>query len=94
MSDPDTSRILLSFPKGDQGPAGPRGPRGFTGPSGRDGTFFIPTRYTTITKPVASSIYAGQIIRLKDDAVAEKLQVCLQNASGDYEWVTLAITSF
>ena len=93
MADFDPTRILLSFPKGDPGPAGPRGPRGFTGPAGRDGSLFVPPRFTTATKPLASSIYAGQLIRLKDEFVPERLQVCLQDASGVYEWVTLAITS-
>jgi hypothetical protein len=93
MADFDPNRILLSFPKGDPGPPGPRGPRGYTGPSGRDGSLFVPPRYTTLTRPVASSIYSGHIIRLKDENVPEKLQVCLENAYGAYEWITLAITS-
>ena len=89
----DPNRILLSFPKGDPGPAGPRGPRGFRGISGRDGSLFVPPRFTSTNKPMASSIYAGNLIRLKDTDVPEKLQVCLETASGVYEWVTLAITS-
>lgn len=93
MSEFDPTRILLSFPKGDPGPPGPKGPRGPTGPAGRDGTDFVPPRYSTTTRPTASLNFIGRFIRLKDDNVPEKLQICLQNAIGGYEWVTLAVTS-
>lgn len=92
MSEYLPDNILLSFPKGEPGPAGPAGPRGPVGPAGS--TFqAIPPRYTTAERPAADVALAGIFIRLKDLNQPERLQICLENVNGVFEWVTLAISS-
>lgn len=48
-----------------------------------------PTRYTTATRPTPSSLWAGITIRVKDDGVAEREQVCLQQADTSWAWIDL-----
>lgn len=47
----------------------------------------------TATCPVADISLAGTFIRLKDYNQPERLQICLENVNGVYEWVTFAISS-
>ena len=48
-------------------------------------------RYTSATRPAASSTYARVLIAVKDALEAEQLQICLETSTGGWEWVTLAL---
>jgi hypothetical protein len=51
-------------------------------------------RYTTATKPIAGSTWLGKQIRVKDAALPEILQICMQKADDSYEWTTVAVAGF
>jgi hypothetical protein len=46
----------------------------------------VAERYTTATRPPASSGLAGTFIRVRDGLTDEVLQVCLQDDSGNWVW--------
>lgn len=48
------------------------------------------TRYTTATRPTASSEWRGKLISVKDDGSPEELHFCRETAEGGYEWITVA----
>jgi hypothetical protein len=49
--------------------------------------------YSTSGRPRASSTLHGTRIILSDVGKPEKMQVCLKNTRGGYEWVTVAMSS-
>lgn len=50
----------------------------------------VAERYTTATRPPASSALAGTFIRVRDSVVSDEvLQVCLQDDSGNWVWLGL-----
>lgn len=50
-------------------------------------------RYSTSGRPPPSSTLGGSFIRVKDNNQPELLQLCMQNSSGGWEWVTVAMSS-
>lgn len=53
-----------------------------------DPTTWVPARYTSSTRPTPSALWAGVSIRVKDPALAEQEQSCLQQADGSWAWIT------
>jgi len=47
------------------------------------------TQFTSASRPAASALVNGLLIRLKDPGAAEKLQVCLSSADGSFHWVDI-----
>jgi hypothetical protein len=50
-------------------------------------------QFTTATRPAAATGQAGRIIRLKDPATPEMVQVCITTSGGGHEWVTVGLAS-
>ena len=50
-------------------------------------------QYTTAARPAASSANEGMLIRVKDPASPEQVQVCVTTSAGGYEWVIVAMAS-